>query len=775
MPIRYSSQLIENQRTYVGRNILPVESEQLLKANSQYVDDLGIREGKPLFLSVVRSPYAHARIKKIDLSSVAEKCVLVITSNTIEQCFGRAEITADSNLRGNIVKMPVLAESKVKYVGEPIIGLIGQNRYEAEDLIDLVSIEYDVLRPVLSISEALSQNYPVIHDDRGLKDNISIETTIGSSDVDTVFREADVVVEDDLEVHRVAPNSIEPRGIYVNYADERFNIMASCQGVFYLKRLLCETTGLPDEKIRVIQPEVGGAFGAKSAAYPEYILALAASKILSKPVKWIESRSEHIVATQHGRDVRARLSLAASKDGKILGLKGRVIGDLGAYNFSVNANHAAFIAQQLAGPYSIGSARVEVKSVFTNKTPTGPYRGAGRPEATFFIERMIDLLSDELGVDGVELRRRNLVTLNDMPYQTPLGLTLDPEDYLTLFDQSIIQMDYAGTKKWVQTERIRRDRLIGLGFSNYVEINRSSVPESALVRIDSSGITAITGLGPHGQGHRTIISQLLADEFETSIEMIRVLYGDSDLMTKGVGTFGSRSSTIGCAALVAAAREVKDKALVEAGKIFGCKPNELQFSEFSIKKRNDSRAKVPISDLAYPNLEASAFMASKDVFSFGAHLVVVEIDRETGKVSVLYYKAVDDAGRILNPLIAEGQIYGGILMGLGQVLYESIDYNQDGQPVEGNIGDAGVPTVVEAPEIESTLLEYPSELIHHSRGIGEAGTIGSLAAVVRAVEDAIGVRVSTTRLSQERIKKLLSEKVDSTCSNMINGQSPQLG
>ncbi len=738
--------------SYVGKEVLALEATELLKGGSKYIDDLG---KDALHLGLIRSPYAHAKIMKIDASRAMRESLMIITNHEIEELFGNVRIPSDTYYPGKVVKMPALAQGKVKYVGEPVLGIVSRSRYEVEDLIELVSIEYDPLPPILDPMRALQKDSPVIHDD--LKDNLSIETTIGSGDVDSAFGEADVVVEDELQVHRVATNPIEPRGVLANYENDRYTVIASCQGAFALKHSLTQSMNLPPEKVRVLQPEVGGAFGAKTSAYPEYILACLASRTLGRPVKWIETRSEHLLATQQGRDIYAKLSLASRRDGSMLAIRGSVTGDIGAYNFSVNPNHAPFVAQQIAGPYAIKAGHVVVKSVFTNKTPTGPFRGAGRPEAGFLIERMVDLLADELRLDAVELRRKNLVRLADMPHKTPFGLTLDVEDYSMIMDRSLDFLGYDEARKWTEEAR-QRGRLVGLGFADYVEINRVSIPESALVRIDQDErVTVITGLGPHGQGLRTVISQLVADEFETSISNINVLYGDSDLMARGTGTFASRSSSVGCAAIVSAAREVKMKAMNEAAAVLGCPVEKLEFSEFAIRKRNDPQSRVKLVELARKgvSLEASNMISGKDIFSFGVHLAIVEVDRETGKVKILSYKAVDDAGRILNPLIAEGQVCGGVLIGVGQVLYEEMDYDKDGQPLTGTIGDAGVPTAVEAPDTESLLVEFPSELPHHSRGIGEAGTIGALPTVVRAVENAIGVRLRTTHLSQEFIHKML--------------------
>lgn len=740
---------------YVGKSIKASEGLKVIKGETQYVDD--ISPSNVLYLHVVRSPLAHALIKSIDTSDALKKSLLVITQDDIRRAFQGGFLQAVEYPNANIVRMPTLAESKVKFVGQPVAAVIGRDRSEAEDLGDLVSVDYEPLEVVTDPEKALDSSSPIIHN--GLGTNVCVSATLGG-DTDAVFKEADFIVEDQLISNRVSPNPIEPRGIIVSWESNRLKVWVSSQGVFRLKQGLSDVMGLGEERIRVIQTDVGGAFGSKSPVYPEYVLACYASKVLKNPIKWIETRMEHLVATYHGRDVRARLSLAAKRDGTILGIRGRVLADIGAYNFFINANYAPFVSQQLTGPYSIKAATVETLSVFTNKTPIGPYRGAGRPEAAFFYERMMDLAAEELKMDPAEIRMKNLVRPEKMPYSNPLGLTLDPEDYPSILRRALNASDYEGMKMRAEADR-NRGRLVGLGLGNYIELNRVSAGEGALVRLNrDGGVTVVTGLGPHGQGHGTMLAQLVADELDLDFESVEVIYGDSDLLPRGVGTFGSRSAVIGGAAAVQAARQLKKKIVEATSKLSETPVENLQYERGLIKQQSIGNIVMTLKDFALraEGQEAFVFYEAKDIFSFGVHTALVEVDEETGHVNVMEYKAADDAGRVINPLLTEGQIMGGIIQGLGQVFYEDMIYGQDGQPLGAGIGDAGVPSAVEAINVESHLLEFPSSFPHGARGVGEAGTIGALPALVSAVDSAIDTRIRTTSIRPERVLKLLSQK-----------------
>lgn len=724
----------------------------LLTGGSSFVDD--IHPEGVLYLHVVRSVYPHARVVGVSTSDAERDGVAVLTEQTIRREFGEIALPADSLYGPNVVRMPPLAREKVNFVGQPIVGVITEGRYDGEDVAEKVSVDYEPLEPVLDARRALAGG-PVIHGDRG--SNISVRTTLGSGDVDEIFGRAEKVVEDDdLYVHRVAPSPIETRGAIARYDGTRFTIWASCQGVYTLRAAMSQALRLPADRFHIIQPSVGGAFGSKSPAHPEYVLCCLAAKITGRPIKWIESRGENLLATHHGRDARASLSVAATRDGKVQAIRGRILADIGAYNFSINANYPAFVAQLTTGPYRIESARIEATGVFTNKTPTGPYRGAGRPEGAFFIERMLDLLAEDLGIDPAVVRARNLIPQGSMPYTTPLGLTIDVSDYPRIFTSALESLGYERWKMWASRMK-RGGRLAGVGLADYAEVSRASIGESADLRIAADGAVRIAiGSGPHGHGLKSIAARVAAEELELDESAIEVLAGDSDLAPSGVGTFGSRGTTVGGGAVVEACREVKARALEEASKVFGCPPQELKFESFGVR-RAGRRERISMPELAgiAGEMHSFKFYSAKDVYAFGVHLAVVEVDRGTGRTKVVHYGAVDDVGRAINRRFVEGQVFGGVLQGLSQVLYEGVRYNQDGQPLAGSIADAGVPTAVEHARVSSQLVEYPSSLPHRVRGVGEAGPMGGLASVVRAIEDAVGVRLSTTDLNSEFIWRLI--------------------
>ncbi|MCZ6613134.1 MAG: xanthine dehydrogenase family protein molybdopterin-binding subunit [Thaumarchaeota archaeon] len=734
---------------YVGKSIKARESLAYLEGSGSYIDDLNPPD--TLFLRIIRSPYANAEIKHLDLLDAKKRCPLVISSEDIKTVFENWVPVAPYP-GSNMVRLPVLADNAVKFVGQPVAGIISGDRYSAEDMDDFVSVDYEPLTAVTNPIDALKTGSAIVHEKLGT--NTCVNATLGSKEIESVFEDADKIVEDDMSSHRIMPNPIETRGILVRWDGSRFNIWISSQGTYRIRSGLASVLRTPEDNLHVYQTDVGGAFGSKGSTYPEYVMACYASMILKKPVKWIETRYEHLTATHHARDIRAKVKLAATSSGKILGLQAQVIADIGAYAYHLNSSNGPFVGTQLIGPYAIKSARVEVLSVYTNKTPTGPYRGAGRPEAAFFIERMVDLLAAELKIDPVDIRLRNLVRYDEMPYSTPLGITLDPEDYHAIFRSSLAS--YQRYKEWTIAEK-RKGRLIGIGLSNYVELSRLDQGEGASVEIKPDGrILVITGLGPHGQGHSTILAQLVADELQVEMDRVDVIYGDSDLLPQGNGTFGSRSAAIGGASVIEAARKVRAEMFDKASELMAVPREGLTFDTNFIQ-HSHTPLKLKLEDLIrkYGELKAFVFYKSGNIISYGVHIAVAEVDRSSGRVTVIKYKAIDDAGRVLNPLLAEGQVSGGILQGIGQVLHEKMVYDNQGVPLIGSIGDAGVPSSGEAVDIETEFVEQPSNLSHGVRGIGEAGPIGAVPTLIQAIEDAIGKRMRTTHAGPESILKLL--------------------
>jgi carbon-monoxide dehydrogenase large subunit len=742
----------------IGVPTPPEENIRLVMGRGEYADDVKM-EGV-LYLGVVRSPYAHARVAQVDMGDAAKISRLTILPQDLQTTLKSMYMPAVGSPDVKMARMPILAIEKVNFVGQPVAALVCDDPYTLQDALELVSVDYEPLKPVLDPRKALENNAPLIHPDIG--SNICIHRVFGG-DVTRVFEDSEVVLEDEYEIHRVAPIPMEPRATLAVYENGRLTIHVASQGVFIFKQYLLENLLLPEDRVRVVQFDVGGAFGSKTPPYPEHLLAVHAAMKLGRPVKWVESRRENLTASSHSRDIRGTVSVAAEKNGRIRGIKATIIADIGAYAFFVNPLFGVFTAQQITGPYDIRVAYVDVKAVYTNKTPTGPYRGFSRPEAAFIYERAVDMLSDQLGLDPAEVRGRNLVRFEDMPYKTPLGLELDPEDYHDIMNRALDIFNYRKVKAELEAER-RKGRMIGLGLANYFELNRAGFGggESALARLEKDGTVSIsTGAGPHGQGLATILRQMAAWELGVAVDRIRFLDPNSDLMKTGVGTFGSRSTVISGEAVISAARQLKQLILEHASSIMGVPLSKITYSEGCIMVADDPTPGgidlMRVAEMARP-LEVQVFVQGKDIFSYGVHFAVVEVDKESGAVRLLKYMCVDDAGRIINPLLAEGQVIGGVAQAIGQIFHEEIYYDANGQPQTVTISDAGLPTALDIGPVESILLEYPSQYSHGARGIGEAGTIAGLPTLVRAVEKAIGRRVRSTNLKSERIWRMVNNR-----------------
>ncbi|GBC69861.1 6-hydroxypseudooxynicotine dehydrogenase complex subunit gamma [archaeon HR01] len=737
----------------LGASIPPEENLHLVMGKGLYVDD--VKRSNTLYLGVVRSIYPRALIRNIEVGDAVRISKLVIRSDDLSSIFKNTLMPATGPPETRMAKMPILASDRVNFVGQPIAALVCEDPYTLQDALELVSVEYEPLEPVIDPIKSLRGEAPVIHAELG--SNICLYKEMGG-DVREVFEKAEVVLEDEYEIHRVAPVPMEPRSTLAVYEDGRLTLHVASQGVFIFKQYLLENLAIPEDHVRIVQSDVGGAFGSKTPPYPEHLLAIYAAMRLGRPVKWVETRREHLTASNHSRDIRAKVSIAAGRDGVIHGLKASILADIGAYAFFVNPLFGVFTAQQVTGPYDIKAAYVEVTAVYTNKTPTGPYRGFSRPEAAFIYERALDMLADELHLDPVEVRRRNLVRLEKMPYKTSLGLELDREDYLGILDKALNLFNYQQVKVEIEAER-KKGRMIGVGLANYFELNRAGFGrgEAGLARLEKDGsISVMTGAGPHGQGLATILRQIVAWEMGIPIERTRFLMSDSSLMKTGVGTFGSRSTVISGEAIVSAARSLRQLILEHASSLLRVPKTRLSYLNGYVRDVADPSKSVELRYIAEKvgPLEAHVFVEGRDIFSYGVHMAIVEVDRESGAVKLLRYVCVDDAGRIINPLLAEGQVIGGVAQAVGQVFYEEIAYSEDGQPLNVTISDAGLPTALEICPVESTLLEYPSGYSHGARGIGEAGTIAGLPTLVRAVENAIGRKIRTTNLKTEKVWRI---------------------
>ncbi|HYA32863.1 MAG TPA: xanthine dehydrogenase family protein molybdopterin-binding subunit [Candidatus Bathyarchaeia archaeon] len=665
--------------------------ELLVKGGGHYVDDITLPH--MCHMAVVRSPHARAKVLSVTGGMHAHDLRVLVGG------FGEGA-RSDVN---RATLHPVFAADTVNYVGQPVAAVFAADGYAAEDKLDEVDVAYEKLRPIMTIDEALSG--PPLH--AGTSSNVIKQAWIGDDFVDPA---SPVVLEDEFIVNRIANNPLEPRGIVADYNGNRLTAYISTQAVFSMKRGLCNTLKLPPADVRVVQADTGGAFGVKSALYPEYVMAAHAAMTYRRPVKWIESRSEHLAASQPGRGVRAKMQLFAGTDGRIDALRADVVTDAGAFGGTTGSSSPFFIAMQLTGPYGITRARVRATSVMTNKPPQGPYRGAGRPEAAFFMERMMDALADAVGKGADEVRLTNTTTTR---FTSPLGLEIDASR--PFFTKAVTALRYK--------EKAGRD---SAGLCFFVLVPGVTPGESARIRVRDGAIAVWLGGNQHGQAHGAFVKRLLSEELGVAADRVTLNAGDSDALTSGVGTWGSRSAIVGGAAVVAAARKVKAQVAREHGTYT---PDALLGGSY----------------------DAEVFDArSGQLNSFGANLAAVHIDR-FGQVAVRECAAYYDVGRALTPGVVRGQIVGGSVQGIGQVLYEAVVHDADGNLLTKDLFDAGLPIAENAPEFSITIVEHPSPFPHKAKGLGEAPTIGVPPAVVRAIENVSGVKIRHTPVTPEEL------------------------
>jgi aerobic carbon-monoxide dehydrogenase large subunit len=672
------------QRPYVGSSLARFEDERFVKGEGRYVGDLK-RPGM-LHAVFVRSLYACGRIASIDLSSAVDlpgvRAVLT-AADAAELDEFPLVARGGEELAGAM--HPIFAREEVGYVGQPIALVVADSAEQAADAAEYVLVDVEERQAVVDAHDS---------------EEVVLRARRSGGDVDAAFAAADVVVRSRVALPRLIAAPIEPRVVLADVDGDVLTLWLSAQDQHRQLGGLTKVLRRPPAQVRVVVPDVGGAFGSKGVPQAETVAVALAALRLGRAVKWTESRTESSLATYQGRGQEIDVELALAADGRMLGLKGSVLADLGAYLYSTTPVAPLTCAQLLTGCYSIPAAEVEVRGVRTNKVPTGPYRGAGRPEAALAIERAVDLAARELGIDAVELRRRNLV--RDFPYDTPLGFTYDSGDYEGALDAALAK---AGELR-AQVERSRSEgKLAGLGLALYVERVGPGF-ETATVRLGADGrVVVLTGSSPHGQGHETTFAQIAADSLGVHPEVVEVRWGDSFEIPEGMGTFASRSVTVGGSAVLLAAREARER--LDAGEV--------------------------------PPLETRArFELPGPVFSFGAYVAAVEIAPETGETTVIRVVAVDDCGRVINPLLAEGQVVGAAVQAVGELLYEEVGYDADGQPLAVNLYDYHLPTSQNVPPIEGELRETPSPWNPlGAKGVGEGGSIGTPAAVANAVADAL--------------------------------------
>ncbi len=747
----------------LGNRVLRKEDPKFLTVGGTYVDDIGLAGA--LHVAYVRSTFAHARILSIDTEE-ARKAPGVVAVYT----------AADVDLGPRPPEMPMfnqamtrslLADDTVRFVGECVAAVVADTRARAVDAAELVQIDYDPLPAVVDVETAL-RDETLLFPAAGT--NLAMDMTFGT---DEHFMDGcEVVVRHQFLNHRVAPCPLEVRAASAEWSPEgRLTQYSSTQAPHGVKSGLAGALALDEAQVRVLSPDVGGGFGAKMGTYPEELLVAWMARRLGRPVRWVETRSESMVGLGHGRGQLQEVEIGGSRDGRILAYRLNVIQDGGAYP-AIGAVLPFMTRTMLSGVYDIPKVEFNSRSVVTNTTPTVAYRGAGRPEATAAIERVLDMFAAEIGMDPAEVRRRNLIQKDAFPFTTPTGTVYDIGDYVRALDLALEAADYPALRA---AQKQRREsgatKQLGIGLSVYVEItNGMPSSEFGAVEVRPDGTVVVrTGTSPHGQGHVTAWAMLVSEQLGIPIESIEVVHGDTDVVPRGVGTFGSRSLQAGGVAVNQAATAVVERARQLAADLLEANPDDVILDKVGQRFHVQG---TPAAGRSWKELAAEAesqggltaevdFTAPGPTFPFGAHLVVAEVDTETGLVEIKRIVAVDDAGKILNPMLAEGQVHGGLAQGVAQALLEEVRYDEDGNPVTANLADYAFVTAAELPSFERIAMETPTPVNElGAKGIGESGTIGSTPAVHNAVCDALvhlGVRHVPMPTSPQRVWRAINE------------------
>ncbi len=782
----------------IGKSVKRVEDNRFLKGEGKYTDDFNMAH--QTYAVYVRSPHAHANIKSVDISAAEamDGVVKVFTGQDI----------ADAGIVGSICGWqvdfkngdtmkepphPIMVADKVRHVGDPVAMVIAEDKYTAKDAAELVHVDYEVLNAVVNPKAAAQDGAVQVHDD--VPNNIIFEWELGDkAATDAAFENAHHITELSYHNQRLVPNAIEPRAALAHYDanDEKYTLYTTSQNP-HMARLIIGAfvLSIPEHKLRVISPDVGGGFGSKIFVYNDECGVLWASKQIGRPIKWTADRSEAFITDCHGRDHITNAKVALDAEGNIVGLRTKTYASMGAYLSNFSTCVPTYLHGTLMqGLYATPAVHVDVTAVVTNTVPVDAYRGAGRPEAAYSIERLMDTAAREIGMDPAEFRRKNFIPpfdgVDEPGYQTQVALQYDSGNYEGTLDKVLEVADYEGLK--AEREKARSEgRLMGIGFSTYIEAcgiapsavvgslgARVGLYDAANIRVHPTGkVTAHVGAHSHGQGHETTFAQIIADAFGIGMEDVNIIHGDTENVPFGMGTYGSRSLAVCGSAIMRSVDKVLEKGARIAAHKLECSPEDLEFANGSWTVKGTDKS-VGFGDVAltayvphdYPDGEepgldfASFYDPVNFVYPFGAHICVVEVDKETGEVDIVKYVAVDDCGNIINPMIVEGQIHGGIAQGVGQALYEGAVYDDSGQLLNGSLLDYTLPRADNLPmfETDHTVTPCPHNPLG-VKGIGEAGTIGSTPAVVNAVVDALaglGVKDIQMPLTPERVWKAMN-------------------
>jgi carbon-monoxide dehydrogenase large subunit len=800
------------QAPELGKARLRKEDARLITGQTNWTDNI-ILPGM-LHMAFVRSPYAHAKITSVDVSAAKQLPGVIAAFSGADFADEQGSLPCAWPVTPDIVipDHPPMAVDEVRYVGEAVAVVVARDRYTAADAIEAVEVDYDPLPPVLDMRAALEEGSPKVHE----AGNKCFDFVMPNGDLDAAFRDAPVVIDRTYRQQRLIPSAMEPRAVVATAVGGEYTVWSATQVPHILRVMLSLQTGIPEQAIRVIAPDVGGGFGSKLQVTAEEVLALLITRKLGRPVKWTESRSEGNMTVHHGRDQWQRIRIAADRDGRIRGLDVDLLADMGAYLMLVTPGVPILGAFMYPGIYKMDAYKFRCVGVFTTKMPTDAYRGAGRPEATFAIERIMDELAAELGMDPLELRELNWIKHEEFPFTTVAGLTYDSGNYeaATAKAKELFRYDELRQEQAERASRGDPVRL-GIGISTFTEmcgLAPSRVVgglaygaggwESASIRMLPTGkVEVITGSSAHGQGHETAWSQIVADQLGVPFEDIRVLHGDTQVSPRGLDTYGSRSLAVGGMALVAACDKVIEKAKVIAAGMIEASADDLEWSSGRFSVRGDPEKGVTIGEVALavffahntpegvePSIDADATYDPHN-FSFphGTHLCATEIDTETGMVTIRSYVAVDDVGKVVNPLIVEGQVHGGIAQGIAQALYEEAVYDDAGNLVTTTLADYLVPSATDLPSYATSRTESPGDNRLGVKGVGEAGTIASTPAVVNAIVDALrpfGITDVTMPCTPERVWRAIqsaqggeqasaAEQHEARQTDLTQGNSPQ--
>jgi carbon-monoxide dehydrogenase large subunit len=778
----------------IGQSVKRVEDKRFTTGRGNYTDDIVLPH--QTYASFVRSPYAHAIIKSVDVSAAKEMhgVIAIYTGADVADVNGVPcgwQVNFKNGDTMKEPKHPLLVADKVRHVGDAVAVIIAESKEEATDAAEAINVEYEELPCVVDAAKAVKPGAPLVHND--VPNNICYDWALGNpiEEVNAAMSKATHVTTLEFVNQRLVPNAIEPRCYNSSYDafNEKYTLYTSSQNPHVIRLLMCAfVLGLPEHKVRVVSPDVGGGFGSKMFHYTEEALLTWATKKIGRPIKWTAERSESFLLDAHGRDHVTKAEMGFDKDGKIVALRVKTFANLGAYLSTFGSCIPTYLHGTLMqGLYTTPKINIDVTGVFTHTTAVDAYRGAGRPEATYLLERLIDLAALEMNVDPVELRFKNFIPpfdgVNQPGYQTQVALQYDSGNYEGVLKKGLDMLGYENVRK-AQKEAANNGKLLGIGFSTYIEAcgiapsavvgslgARAGLFEVGQVRVQPTGkVSVYTGSHSHGQGHETTFAQVVADKLGIAMEDVEIVHGDSESVAFGMGTYGSRSIAVGGTAIVKSIEKIIEKGKKIAAHKLEVSADDIEFAsgKFTVKGTDKSVGFGDVALTAYvphvypkdlePGLDFSSFYDPANfTFPFGCHIAVVEVDKETGKVTLKRFVAVDDVGNVINPMIVDGQIHGGVAQGIGQALFEGAEYDDNGQLTNGSYMDYCMPRADDFPMFETGGQVTPCP--HNPLGVkgaGEAGTIGSTPAVVNAVIDALwsgGHKVKDIRmpLTPERV------------------------